>query len=99
VLSAAARIRLTLCPPEQMEAARVAEAAIPEVRRIEFLYSRSRPDSPISHMNGVAKTAGTVRVDDETADLIDRGVLAHSRSDGLFDVTSGLLRPYAISPA
>jgi thiamine biosynthesis lipoprotein len=74
------------------QAQAVAEAAIAEVRRIEQLYSRYQPDSLLSRINEVAKLGGAIEVDAETADLIDHAFAAHSQSEGLFDVTSGLLR-------
>jgi FAD:protein FMN transferase len=74
------------------EAEAVAAAAIAEVRRIEQLYSRYQPVSLLSRINDVAKLGGAIEVDAETSDLIDHAFAAHSQSEGLFDVTSGLLR-------
>ena len=68
-----------------------AAEAITEVQRIEHKYSRYREDSIVSRINQFAGGA-VVDVDAETADL--RG-FAHSlwlMSDGLFDITSGVLR-------
>jgi thiamine biosynthesis lipoprotein len=68
-----------------------AAEAITEVQRIEHKYSRYREDSIVSRINQSAGGAA-VDVDAETADLLG---FAHSlwlMSDGLFDITSGVLR-------
>jgi thiamine biosynthesis lipoprotein len=70
---------------------RAAAAAIVEVRRIEQAYSRYRNDSIISRINRSAGTAG-VETDAETASLLDFAGQLHGLSDGLFDITSGVLR-------
>lgn len=68
-----------------------AAEAITEVQRIEHKYSRYRENSIVSRIN--QSTGGAVvDVDAETADLLG---FAHSlwlMSDGLFDITSGVLR-------
>ena len=61
-----------------------------EVRRIEQKYSRYRPDSVLSQLN--AHTGQTQTLDDETAWLINYARVCHEQSDGLFDISSGVLR-------
>jgi thiamine biosynthesis lipoprotein len=61
-----------------------------EARRIEAKFSRYRDDSVVSAINRGAGTA--VQVDAETAALIDYASHCHELSDGLFDITSGVLR-------
>lgn len=68
-----------------------AQAAIDEVRRIEHTYSRYRPDSIVSRINQAAGRAA-VEVDTETADLLAFADQLWQQSDGLFDITSGVLR-------
>jgi thiamine biosynthesis lipoprotein len=68
-----------------------AQAAIFEVRRIEAKYSRYRADSIVSQINAAAGTGVAVPVDDETADLLAYADEMYWASDGLFDVTSGVL--------
>ena len=60
-----------------------------EAKRIEYKFSRYRDDS-ITQMN----TAGgnPLAVDDETAALLDYADSCYRLSNGLFDVTSGILR-------
>ena len=76
----------------QVNAQRVADAAIADVQRLEALYSRYRSDSFLSAINRVAATGGRITVDDETAGLLNYAATCHDQSDGLFDITSGILR-------
>ncbi|HEY2137303.1 MAG TPA: FAD:protein FMN transferase [Xanthobacteraceae bacterium] len=76
----------------ETDAAAAAEAAMQEVARIEARYSRYRPDSELSRINAIANEGGSVDLDPETAGLIDYAVGCFHKSDGLFDITSGLLR-------
>lgn len=74
------------------KAKRVADAAIADVNRLEALYSRYRSDSFLSAINRVAATGGSITVDDETAGLLNYAATCYDQSDGLFDITSGILR-------
>ncbi|WP_090658942.1 FAD:protein FMN transferase [Nitrosomonas marina] len=69
-----------------------ADAAIADINRLESLYSRYRADSFLSKINRVAADAGSIAVDDETAGLLDYAATCYQQSDGLFDITSGILR-------
>ncbi|MEN9628770.1 MAG: hypothetical protein RJA10_1997 [Pseudomonadota bacterium] len=69
-----------------------ARAAVAEVQRIEHTYSRYRADSVVSRINAAAGQAGFVPVDAETASLLRFADQLHALSDGLFDITSGVLR-------
>lgn len=73
-------------------AKQVAELAIADVRRLEMRYSRYRGDSFLSKINRVAATGGNISVDAETAGLLNYAVACYQQSDGLFDITSGILR-------
>ncbi len=74
------------------EAKRVANIAIADVNRLEARYSRYRSDSFLSAINRVASTGGSITVDEETAGLLNYAVACYEQSDGLFDITSGILR-------
>jgi thiamine biosynthesis lipoprotein len=74
------------------KARKVANAAIADVQRLERLYSRYKPDSLLSKINRVAVLGGRITVDEETACLLDYAVTCYQQSDGLFDITSGILR-------
>jgi thiamine biosynthesis lipoprotein len=83
---------LQLFAASESEAARVADAAVAEVERLEALYSRFRSESLLSEINRVAAAGGSLRVDPETARLLDYADACFRTSGGLFDVTSGILR-------
>ncbi len=70
----------------------LARAAIAEVRRIEAKFSRYRAQSIVSRINALAGTGQSLEVDDETAHLLDFAAQLHAASQGLFDITSGILR-------
>ena len=75
--------------PEQ--ARRFAASARGEIRRLERKYSRYRDDSVVARIN---RSAGgeAVRVDGETASLLDYADTCFQQSEGRFDITSGILR-------
>lgn len=59
-----------------------------EALRIEQKFSRYREDNIIYQVN----TKKSVKVDDETARLLDYAEKLYHLSDGLFDITAGVLR-------
>lgn len=69
-----------------------ARLAIDEVLRIERKYSRYRDDSVVAAINAAAGSAREVEVDAETKSLLDFAAELHDMSDGVFDITSGVLR-------
>jgi thiamine biosynthesis lipoprotein len=87
----ASHCEVRLHAPDDATARRWSDAAIAEVRRIETKYSRYRADSVTSAINRTAGAA-PIELDDETARLIDFGAQLHQESNGLFDLTSGVLR-------
>jgi thiamine biosynthesis lipoprotein len=74
------------------KAKQVAGIVIADVKRLEQRYSRYRDDSFLSKINRVAARGGSIKVDPETAGLLNYAVTCHQESDGLFDITSGILR-------
>lgn len=68
----------------------VARAVEIEARRIELKFSRYKPDSIVGRIN--ASNGEKIEVDAETAHLLDFAARCHEISDGLFDITSGVLR-------
>jgi len=68
-----------------------AQQAMQEVLRIERKYSRYRPDSVVARINAAAGQAAQV-CDEETLSLLGFAQEMHAQSDGLFDITSGVLR-------
>ena len=83
---------LHLYAAQRTDAERIARDAVEEVMRIERRYSRYRSDSDLAAINRVAEEGGSIDVDRETAGLLDYAFAAYEMSDGLFDITSGLLR-------
>jgi FAD:protein FMN transferase len=86
------RVRLDGVPERDRDAARAAERAATEVARIEAKYSRYRSDSVLSRVNAAAGSGVPVPIDEETAHLLRFAGQLHAASDGLFDITSGVLR-------
>lgn len=78
---------------EDSQFARAAmQAAIDDVNRLEQKYSRYKKDSFLSEINRAAKNAAAIEVDAETASLLNYAQVCYLQSDGLFDISSGLLR-------
>ena len=82
-------IKLWSANAQQAEAG--LRAAMAEVQRIEAKYSRYQAQSVISQINANAGIKDTI-VDAETAALLDFAQLCFEQSDGMFDITSGVLR-------
>lgn len=74
------------------QAEAVLRAGEAEVRRLEAKYSRYRDDSLTARIARSAGDARGIEVDAETAGLLDYAAIAWEQSDGLFDITSGVLR-------
>lgn len=63
-----------------------------EVQRFERKYSRYLSDSVTSSINSSAGTGKKIKVDMETARLLDYAAEMYRQSNGLFDISSGILR-------
>ena len=75
---------------DQGEAEAVVRIAEAEAQRIERKFSRYLPDNivhAINHSGG-----RPIDVDDETAHLLSYAATCHELSNGMFDITSGVLR-------
>lgn len=64
--------------------------AASEARRVERKFSRYRSDGVVHRINHAG--GKPVRVDAETAQLLDYAASCHELSEGRFDITSGALR-------
>jgi FAD:protein FMN transferase len=71
-------------------AARLVRTAELEALRIERKFSRYRAGNVVHRINHSA--GEPLRLDEETALLIHYAATCHETSDGLFDITSGVLR-------
>ena len=75
---------------DESEAARLLEKARQEALRVEHKFSRYRTDNIVHAINHSSGRA--VEVDAETAGMLDYAQTLYEASDGLFDITSGILR-------
>jgi thiamine biosynthesis lipoprotein len=73
------------------QATDIAQVAIAEVRRIEAKYSRYQSHSLLSTINA-ASGRHAIDCDAETMQLLAKADLLYRSSNGLFDITSGILR-------
>jgi thiamine biosynthesis lipoprotein len=78
------------CEDDAVASAIIAQVEA-EVLRLEKKYSRYLPDSLTSQINAAAGSA-PVAIDDETAGLLGFAQTLWQESDGLFDLTAGVLR-------
>ena len=83
---------LQLFAEDPVAAQDAVSAVLADVVRLEQLYSRYRDDSLTTSINRVAAAGGHISVDDETAGLLNYAATCYRESDGLFDITSGVLR-------
>lgn len=72
--------------------AQAAEQVMAETWRIESKFSRFLNDNTLAAINQAGQRGGSVRVDEETAQLIDYAFAAYQLSGGLFDISSGVLQ-------
>src|SRR5215510_2938486 len=86
------RCEIRLYANSEEEAATVARRAAADVQRLDAKFSRYRDDSVTAAINRVGAAGGTTLVDNETASLLDYADTCFEQSEGLFDLTSGVLR-------
>ena len=72
------------------EATTLLAIAAGEAKRVDLKFSRYREDSVVSRINN--SHGRSVEVDEETAKLLDYAAECWIISNGLFDITSGVLR-------
>ena len=87
----ASKCEIVIASDNAQNAHSVVQPAIAEVLRIELKYSRYRPDSIISKINAAAGLTA-VDCDAETWGLLEYANNLYQTSDGLFDITAGILR-------
>jgi thiamine biosynthesis lipoprotein len=87
----ASACEIVLAGVDAQTAQSLAAAAIAEISRVEAKFSRYRADSIISRINAGAG-GDPVACDDETWALLEYADDLYRSSDGLFDITSGVLR-------
>lgn len=87
----ASQCEIVLAANDLASAQALAAPAMAEVARIEHKYSRYRSDSIVAQINQAAGQAAVV-CDEETLALLQFADELYQHSDGLFDLTSGVLR-------
>ena len=87
----ACECELVVAADSEAAASDCMQAAAEEVLRIETKYSRYRADSVVGRINAAAG-GQPVAIDEETLFLLDFAAALYTESDGLFDITSGVLR-------
>ncbi|MFZ6676154.1 FAD:protein FMN transferase [Undibacterium sp. Xuan67W] len=85
------RCEIRLAAIDELAANQIAQSAIKEIKRIEYKYSRYRADSVVTHINAAAGKKW-MQCDEETLALFSYANDIYLLSDGLFDITSGILR-------
>jgi FAD:protein FMN transferase len=68
------------------------QQAYHRLRSLETKYSRYHQDSITSKINATAGTSSRLSLDHETQGLLHYAQVLYEQSDGLFDITSGVLR-------
>lgn len=86
----ASNCEVLLDTQDGLKAQQVFDVVVKEVERIEHKYSRYRPESSLSQM--VARAGQPTPIDEETHRLLSFAEQLYGLSDGLFDITSGVLR-------
>jgi thiamine biosynthesis lipoprotein len=83
---------LQLYSTEKVQTQQIAKKVINEIKRLEKTYSRYLENSLISKVNNSAGSKKSILVDLETATLLDYADTCYQQSEGLFDITAGVLR-------
>ncbi|MEL6367727.1 MAG: FAD:protein FMN transferase [Pseudomonadota bacterium] len=86
------RCELQLYLPASKQSEAIFRELIGEVNRLEEKYSRYKQTSVISAINAAAGRGAPTIIDAETAQLFDYADALYVQSDGMFDITSGVLR-------
>lgn len=74
------------------QAASLIQIAKREIARLEQKYSRYIPGNELYRVNQVARAGGVTSVDNEFLALLQYADTCYEQSQGLFDITSGVLR-------
>lgn len=75
----------------RINAKRISERLATEVARLEKKYSRFRNDSFVNDINRSAGRKLGIKIDSETKSLFDHALTCFEQSNGLFDITAGVL--------
>ena len=78
--------------PSRIEARARFRIMLAEVNRLEQKYSRYNPASFLTEINSSAGDSLGIKIDAETRSLFNHALSCYEQSDGLFDITAGVLR-------
>jgi thiamine biosynthesis lipoprotein len=81
---------LLMAIDDELLAQELLQLSASEAWRIEEKYSRYRDDNVVARINSCA--GNSLRLDAETSQLLDFAYQCYELTDGLFDITSGVLR-------
>ncbi len=73
-------------------AASAFQVAATEINRLEEKYSRYKKGNYLYRINEAAKQGSSTSIDEEFASILSFADACYQQSDGLFDITSGILR-------
>tara|TARA_R110002095_G_scaffold216345_1_gene213199 strand:+ start:3048 stop:3965 length:918 start_codon:yes stop_codon:yes gene_type:complete len=74
------------------QALQAKEEALSRIEHLDAYYTNYSPDSFTAEINRSAGSSKGIKVDPETASLLDYAQNCYEQSDGLFDITAGTLR-------
>ena len=83
---------LRLYAPNVAVAADVFKAIAHEIQRLEEKFSRYIPNNFLDNINKAAHQGGSTTIDEEFYSILNYANSCYENSDGLFDITSGILR-------
>ncbi|NQV69940.1 MAG: FAD:protein FMN transferase [Pseudohongiella sp.] len=75
----------------RINAKRISQRLAREIARLEKKYSRFRNDSFVTEINLSAGQKLGIKIDTETKSLFDHALTCFEQSNGLFDITAGVL--------
>ncbi len=84
--------QLKLYADNVANAANAIHAAATEIQRLEDKYSRYKKDNYLYKVNQAAQHGSSITIDEEFSSILDFADACYQQSDGLFDITSGVLR-------
>lgn len=76
----------------RIHAKKIAHQLSAEVSRLELKYSRFRDDSLLTQINNSAGSQTGIKIDSETQSLLEHALNCFEQSNGLFDITFGILQ-------
>ena len=83
---------IQLYAPDLQAAQLAFDRAIAEIERLEQKFSRYREGNYLAAINDAGQQGGTAPIDSEFRAILDYADFCFRLSDGMFDITSGVLR-------